>query len=555
MLPIMGIFLVCLVGLYWLIPTLIQSNAEQEATISAQRTATQFKIVRAYYTKNVISKIVGKHDIKGSINHESEPNSIPLPATMIHNLSKDLQEKDINLKLYSGLPFPNRSSRVLDDFAKTAWERLSNSSANADVFSRTEMINNEPFVRVAVADRMVAAACVACHNSHPDTPKNNWALNDVRGVLEVSVPIASQIANGKTTSLYIIGVLFAFLLILLTSLFIIYRSTIGNRLNILANTLHDIAAGEGDLTKKLNANGKHELSRVGASFNLFTEKLSGTITAIQQSSQELTSISTSLQHIQLKNSKSISLQDNETFQVSSAVEELSSTALNIAENATKTADATTNTEKATQEGFKTVELSITSTQELANNIEQATVAATTLQEDSKNIGNVLSVISEIAEQTNLLALNAAIEAARAGEQGRGFAVVADEVRTLAGRTQESTEKIKGIVESLQSSTKTMSNMMSTSEEQAQTTVSLVENVGQQLRGVLDQVETISSMNIQIATASEEQGTVVEKVNSNVNAIREVSNQNLELTQVTEQEIEKLLTQVEALNQLASHFKI
>ncbi len=137
--------------------------------------------------------MIGKGGIKGSFNHENDPNAIPLPATMIHGLSKLYSGDGTAVSLYSAFPFPNRASRQLDDFGKQAWGTL---SSNPDtVVTCIDTIKGEPVMRVAIADRMVSDACVSCHNGRADTPKADWKLGDVRGVLEVDLSVASALAN------------------------------------------------------------------------------------------------------------------------------------------------------------------------------------------------------------------------------------------------------------------------------------------------------------------------------------------------------------------------
>ncbi|MGI9508766.1 MAG: methyl-accepting chemotaxis protein [Geminicoccaceae bacterium] len=173
---------------------MIQSNVVEATVASAEETVNQFKTLRAYYTKNVIKKILANGGVKPSLNHQQESDGVPLPATVIHDLSELLSDRDTQVNLYSAFPFSNRADRQLDSFQQEAWSAL---NQNPDVaFVRETEENGKRRVRVAVADTMVAQVCVDCHNNHAASPKTDWQLGDVRGILEVDSIIENQLAAG-----------------------------------------------------------------------------------------------------------------------------------------------------------------------------------------------------------------------------------------------------------------------------------------------------------------------------------------------------------------------
>ena len=193
-LPVPVVFILGLFGLWLALPSFIAENAQDNAVLSAKQTVGQFKTIRGYYTKNVIKKVLKNGTIKPHFDHADKPGLIPLPATLIHDLSKLLQKEDTTIKLYSAYPFPNRSSRVLDPYQTEAWAFLTENPDQA--FVKRETVDGNEVVRVAIADKMVAQGCVNCHNSHATSPKTDWKLGDVRGVLEVQTSITPQLVAG-----------------------------------------------------------------------------------------------------------------------------------------------------------------------------------------------------------------------------------------------------------------------------------------------------------------------------------------------------------------------
>ncbi|WP_372239638.1 methyl-accepting chemotaxis protein [Pseudomonas sp. L-22-4S-12] len=238
-------------------------------------------------------------------------------------------------------------------------------------------------------------------------------------------------------------------------------------------------------------------------------------------------------------------QFREVDQVATASHEMSATAHDVANSASQAADAARGADAATREGLAVIDRTTLSIEQLAGELNAAMQEVEGLASSSEQIGSVLEVIRAIADQTNLLALNAAIEAARAGEAGRGFAVVADEVRNLAKRTQDSVEEIRQVIEGLQHGTREVVGSMHSSHKQAQGSVEQVEQAVGALRRIGDAVSVISDMNLQIASAAEEQSAVAEEINRNVASIRDV-------TETLSGQAEESARVSQSLNSLANH---
>ena len=313
----------------------------------------------------------------------------------------------------------------------------------------------------------------------------------------------------------------------------------------VAGMLRDIASGEGDLTQRLKYQGRDELGELAGWFNRFLDKLQPIIRDVKASVQDARATADQSAALSTQTSAGMQQQFREIEQVATASQEMSATAHDVANSAAMAADAARGADGATRDGLAVIDQTTRAIDELARDMSQAMTQVEGLAASSEQIGSVLEVIRAIAEQTNLLALNAAIEAARAGEAGRGFAVVADEVRNLAKRTQDSVEEIRQVIEGLQNGTREVVTAMHSSHQQAQGSVSQVEQAVAALQRIGEAVGVINDMNLQIASAAEDQSAVAEEINRNVAGIRDVteslSGQAQESAQISQ-----------SLNDLANH---
>lgn len=536
-----------------LIPIQSQSNVQKEAIESAQKTVGQFKAIRSYYTKNIIKKVLAESSLKPSFNHKTEAKGVPLPATLIHDLSEILADKGTSLKLYSPFPFPNRSSRQLDTFGQNAWQALSKDPSKSYV--ETAEINGKTVVRVGVADIMISQICVNCHNSRADTPKNDWQLNDLRGVLEVNIPIDNQLKNGFILSMEIVAGIIAALVLIIVISWVIFKATIAKRLNQMIKAMEEVASGDGDLTRRVTSDGEDELAKIGKAFNSFINDMHHSVQQIADTYQHVDSLSNELASVSNETRGRLQQQQTEVEMVATAMNEMTASSRDISQTASHASDSAKSADGHVIEGKEVVSQAINSITSLSNQVEQTTEAIKRLETDSENIGSVLDVIRGIAEQTNLLALNAAIEAARAGEQGRGFAVVADEVRTLANRTQQSTEEIQRTISRLQQGSKEAVEAMSRGRDQTTISVEHTEKVGKTLDAIEEAVSSIHEMNSSVATATEEQSSVSEEINQNITNINSATADSVTSTQQVADTSDQLAVASAQLKSLIDRYKI
>ncbi len=326
-------------------------------------------------------------------------------------------------------------------------------------------------------------------------------------------------------------------------------------LDQIIQSLRDIAQGEGDLTQRLEQNSEDELGTLVHWFNVFVEKLHSTIGDVIQVITPLTNVSQELNTVSAKTSEVSSEQTRASTLVSNAMDDMLRSVTNVAENAGSAAQAADDADGEAKQGLSIVQSTVTSINDLAAEVERAAEVIIKLESDTESVGGILDVIKGIAEQTNLLALNAAIEAARAGEQGRGFAVVADEVRTLASRTQESTHEIQTVIEQLQSAARSAVGVMEQGKEQAQKSVEQAGATGASLEAITAKVTSITDMNQQIAGATEEQQSFANDIQQNVVSMRDASEVAEQNTYKVSDLSTSLKSLADQLDRVSSQFKV
>ncbi|KPD21459.1 methyl-accepting chemotaxis protein [Idiomarina abyssalis] len=356
-------------------------------------------------------------------------------------------------------------------------------------------------------------------------------------------------SNWTQSAVLIIGLAVCVLLALF------FPPLISKPLNLLLERFRDMAKGEGDLTARIHLQRTDELGKVADAFNEFIEKLQRTIQKVSSMAEQVATSSEQLSSISEQSNQSIKQQHQAVEQVATAIHEMSATVDEIAKNANEAAQSAQEADTHTRNGRKAVGETVDAIQALANQVHQITQVIDKVADDSNNINRVIEVIGSIAEQTNLLALNAAIESARAGEHGRGFSVVADEVRTLASRTQQSTQEIQDMIERLQSATSEAVSSMNAGRESADATVDKAQRADSALKGITEAVTEINDMNNHIATAADEQSSVTEDINKNVSTITDIAEQSAQSSAQVRESSDDLAKLSMSLQRELQQFKI
>lgn len=567
------------------LPGALRDNALIAATEAAAQTANQIKVIRGYYTDHVISDVNATNGLSAGVAHQKDPSVVPLPATLVHDVSALLAGEQTSLALYSPYPFDNRAERPLDPFMTEAWEALSKDPDAT--FQRTEIVDGSTVLRVAIGDHMTSGVCVACHNTHAASPKTDWQLGDLRGVIEVRRNVDTVLVGTQALSR---NILIAFglagSLLLVVSVAVARSVTrpidrictdiaavskgelntevraatrrdeigkIGKALVTLQQDLLQAREGEerraalqqeqhdvvqhlssglvrlsrGDFSRHIDAefSGSHEKLR--QNFNLTIDTLSGTVAQVIEASDSIS---------------------NGATEISQASDDLSHRTESQAATLEQTAaalDQLTASVKAAADGARSVESTMAEAKLEAKSsgevVHNAVSAMTEISNSSSHIGQIITVIDDIAFQTNLLALNAGVEAARAGEAGRGFAVVASEVRSLAKRSSEAAMEIKVLIDA--------------SAEQVGRGVDLVGKTGQALNSIVGRVNEISELVSDITEGAVEQSTGLAEINIGVTQLDQVTQQNAAMVEQSTAAGHLLKADAVKLTEVVAGFKI
>ncbi len=344
-------------------------------------------------------------------------------------------------------------------------------------------------------------------------------------------------------------------LVICLAIALIFPPLVTQPIDRINATLKNLASGEGDLTLRLDVHSKDELGQLSDSLNEFLDKLHDLILKLANTSTQVSDSALHLSDLNEQAQQQVATQHTSTDMVATAMNEMAATVQDVAQSANTAAEAARKADEDAQQGMQLVNASADSIHDLANDVDKAAEVIHTLENESEEVGTVLDVIQGIAEQTNLLALNAAIEAARAGEQGRGFAVVADEVRTLAGRTQQSTTEIQSIIERLQNGAKNAVLVMDGGKQKAQVSVDRAKSAGESLVAITSAVASISDMNTQIASAAEEQSAVTEEINKNILEITALSDETAHLSSQAAQTSMTMSDHAQELDHIVGNFKL
>ncbi|MCP4994809.1 MAG: HAMP domain-containing protein [Gammaproteobacteria bacterium] len=377
--------------------------------------------------------------------------------------------------------------------------------------------------------------------------------NEVLGAVRLDLSLKELDSKVSKELWYNIGLNVVLLIIGLIVISYAIRRLVATPLKEATKTIQTIE-NESDLSRRIPVRSGDELGEMAQTTNRMLDKFSHIIKQLHSSTKQLAEQSQALSTTTEQSTDGVRRQQIETEQVSTAMTEMEQTARDVASNAANTAHTTNEANQQAKAGSAQVSTTIETINQLAKEVTQSAAIISKLEQESEGISRVVEVISNIAEQTNLLALNAAIEAARAGEQGRGFAVVADEVRTLATRTHDATQEIQSMVENLQNESRGAVKAMDQSRERAESSVTDAAHAGEVLEQITAAVATIFQMNEQIATAATEQSAVASEMSESVVRISDVTHETAQTSTEVAETSDQLAALAQELKHLVDQFK-
>ena len=382
-----------------------------------------------------------------------------------------------------------------------------------------------------------------------------WKVGDMHGAFEVRIPLNtmdSQVAGFLTQ-----GLMWVVPLLIVSGLLLhmLVRVMFARPISRLITLMKDVATGEGDLTKRIGIQQKDEIGQLAGWFDRFMDNIHTIIRQVAESTRQVAAASTQIAASSEEMSAGLKQQQGQTEQVSAAIAQMSASVVEVAKKSAEVATAAESSGKEARAGGEVVAQTVTEMKAIAEQVNESAASVAMLGKKSEQIGQIIGVINDIADQTNLLALNAAIEAARAGEHGRGFAVVADEVRKLAERTTQATKEVATSIREIQGETTTAVERIEAGTSKVNTGVELAGNAGVALEKIVAGSTTLQSMVQSIAAAAEEQSAAGEQISRSVEAINAVTRESTEGAEQAAKAAAQLSTQAEVLGKLVGKFKI
>jgi methyl-accepting chemotaxis protein/aerotaxis receptor len=507
---------------------------------------------RLFYAREIVPKAQMAGLVPTPL-FQGDPHAIPLPASLMRGLGEMPVPSDTGtIRLFSHYPFKFRTPAEtrLDSFEERALAYLEQHPKGE--FGRLESLNGKPVYRLAVADVMTEESCVQCHNNHPDSPRRDWKLGDVRGVIAATVNMDRIGSNLRQPLWVFFGSMLLAGLVLLAVIWLVLRQ-VSLRLHRAEEVARAVAGL--DLTQPIPLGGHDEIGRLSNQLAIMRNRLFDMVFELTQGAENLDEAAKALSASSQQTAGASENQSTAVSGTAAAVEQLASSVQEVGNLADEAHSASQESDQAAAEGGNVVHHAADEIGHIANAVNDASNSIHELEGISGEIGQIVGTIREIADQTNLLALNAAIEAARAGEAGRGFAVVADEVRKLAERTAQSTVEINNMVNRIQNRSRDAVGQMQQGVQRVQDGVRLAHAAGDSITGIRDKAHRVVEVAADIRNVLAEQSASASEIARQVTQIAQMAEQNAAASQQTFESSYNVAAMIDRVKALVGQFKV
>jgi methyl-accepting chemotaxis protein len=454
---------------------------------------------------------------------------------------------------------PRNPKNTADAFEQRALATFARNPSQVEYYERME-VGGKDVMRYAQAVHLTQD-CLVCHGGPAGErgpfgyAKEGMKAGDLRGAFSVTASTAKLVENARSNSIILLFCTFVMLLAAAAVVWVLIEKLVLTPLSASVTMLRDIAEGEGDLTKRLDVRSEDEIGELSRWFNVFVEKLQGIIRQVEANSEQLGSASEQLSSSAGEIARSTSGQRDEARQVATAMNEMAATVAQVSENSCQASNNARVAAQLAQRGGQVVQNTVDLIRAVSESTRGTVKQVEKLGASSQEIGAIIGVIDDIADQTNLLALNAAIEAARAGEQGRGFAVVADEVRKLAERTSKATKEIAEMIRTIQTETSSAVDAIRSGTSKVDSGVEAAGKAGQALQEIIESSQSMQDVVAHIASAAVEQEAASSEINNSMDQMAKMVEQSSVAAKESAKACEDLNSLAQSLNLIVNKFKI